>query len=495
MSHRGTTSARATVIHGTMYHKILCSIYVTLIHGGCGSAPPETAAVVESSLPAVVLLVVDRPEGRGYGSGSLLDTDGRVLTNLHVVQGATSLRALLWEPDRPSWSAMDGGLSRFLFENEAQMKDARLLQGDPQLDLAVVQLSGPLGAAHPLPERDSPLKVGERVYALGHPQQSVWSFTAGVVGALPEGVIQHDAAINQGSSGGPLVDAWGRLVGVNSAKLLGGTEGIGYARPLSMARLLYDQSARPVGLDRSRPGTALLSCEHALDQSPRLADDCLVWESARPFGQRIFTGAADLLLLPSEYSQRVRAWFMDGGGEAWVAHTRASVLFHLGGEQGEPPGSTKMPQPWPDDRSRQRWAERPDVREHLEAEALALDLAREKHRKQLREVNGAAADYTQEGAAYREARKMGLQVVEEAERPELGIAWVSLRGRNVDGSVFVYSECWAPGKDGWQQPFGCSVGKEGSLPSSFPPPLLNEALLEREAALAVAQHLLRTSPP
>ena len=89
---------------------------------------------------------------------------------------------------------------------------------------------------------------------------------------------------------------------------------------------------------------------------------------------------------------------------------------------------------------------------------------------------------------------MGLQVIAESERPELGIAWVSLRGRNVDGSVFVYSECWSPGNGGWQQPFGCSVGKESSLPAAFPPPLLNEALIEREAALAIAKHLLRTSP-
>ncbi|HNH46460.1 MAG TPA: trypsin-like peptidase domain-containing protein, partial [Myxococcota bacterium] len=349
---------------------------------------------MQNSLPAVVLLVVDRPEGQGYGSGSLLDDEGRVLTNLHVVQGATSLRALLWEPDRPSWSAMDGGLSRFLFENEGQMKDVRLLQGDPQLDLAVVQVDGPLGTAHPLPERDSPLKVGERVYALGHPQQSVWSFTAGVVGAMPEGVIQHDAAINQGSSGGPLVDAWGRLVGVNSAKLLGGTEGIGYARPLSTARLLYDQSARPVGLDRSRPGTALLSCEHALDQSPRLADDCLVWESARPFGLRILTAASDLLLLPPENAKKIEDWFTNGGGDAWVAHTRANVLYHLGGEQGEPPERLRMPRPWADDPSRLRWAERPDVQQRLKEESEAIDRELQKHEKRLREVNGAAADYT-----------------------------------------------------------------------------------------------------
>lgn len=478
-----------------MYQNILCSIYITVIHAGCVSSPPETATVVENSLPAVVLLVVDRPEGRGYGSGSLLDKEGRVLTNLHVVQGATALHALLWEQDRPSWSAMDGGLSRFLFENEAQMREVRLLQGDPQLDLAVVQVSGPLGTAHPLPERDKPLKVGERVYALGHPQQSVWSFTAGVVGAMPEGVIQHDAAINQGSSGGPLVDAWGHLVGVNSAKLLGGTEGIGYARPLSTARLLYDQSARAVGLDRSRPGTALLSCEHAMDQSPRLADECLVWETARPFGQRIMTAAAEMLLLPPEYTRKIQDWFDSGGGDAWVAHTRSSVLYHLGGEQGEAPVPMTMPRPWPDEPTRQRWAERPEVQKRLEEELAAIKAELQAHDRRLREVNGATADYTREGAAYREARKMGLQVIAEAEQPELGIAWVSLRGRNVDGSVFVYSECWAPGKGGWQQPFGCSVGKESSLPASFPPPLLNEVLIERESALAIAKHLLRTAPP
>jgi hypothetical protein len=154
-----------------------------------------------------------------------------------------------------------------------------------------------------------------------------------------------------------------------------------------------------------------------------------------------------------------------------------------------------MPRLWPDEGARLRWAERPEVQQRLKEESAAIDQELQTHEKRLREVNGAIADYTREGAACREARKMGLQVIDEAERPELGIAWVALRGRNVDGSVFVYSECWAPGNGRWQQPFGCAVGKESSLPDSFPPPLLNEALIEREAALAVAQHLLRTSPP
>src|SRR5712692_2075184 len=171
------------------------------------------------------------------GSGFILDTQGHVLTNHHVVQGAQRLEVSL--ADGTKWIA-------------------KLVGTDPQTDLAVLQIKAPSEALTLLPLGDSSsLQVGQKVLAIGNPFGLEHSLSAGIISSLRkivktgareiEDVIQTDAAINPGNSGGPLLDSEGRVVGINTAifSTSGGNMGIGFAIPINTAkRVVADILAR-----------------------------------------------------------------------------------------------------------------------------------------------------------------------------------------------------------------------------------------------------------
>ncbi|MDE2659598.1 MAG: trypsin-like peptidase domain-containing protein [Acidobacteriota bacterium] len=168
----------------------------------------------------------------GSGSGFVYDSRGRIVTNYHVVEGADQLQVTF----------ADG-----------EVRDARLVGADPTNDLAVLELASGAGDPQPLTLGDSDaLEVGRFVVAIGHPFGLDQTLTTGVVSGLgrviespDQGfigeIIQTDAAINQGNSGGPLLDLDGRVVGVNSAIVspTGTSAGIGYAIPATtLARVV-----------------------------------------------------------------------------------------------------------------------------------------------------------------------------------------------------------------------------------------------------------------
>ncbi|MBW8270246.1 trypsin-like peptidase domain-containing protein [Caldovatus sp. SYSU G05006] len=162
---------------------------------------------------------------RGTGSGFLWDRLGHVVTNHHVVAGASGAIVRL----------ADGRAFR-----------AALVGTSPAHDLAVLRIGVGLGGPEPLPIGTSgDLKVGQKVFAIGNPFGLDWTLTTGIVSALNrelpneaggviEGLIQTDAAINPGNSGGPLLDSAGRLIGVNTAiySPSGAYAGIGFAVPV-----------------------------------------------------------------------------------------------------------------------------------------------------------------------------------------------------------------------------------------------------------------------
>jgi S1-C subfamily serine protease len=187
-------------------------------------------------------------EVRGAGSGFFLTPDGYILTNNHVVDGARELEAAL--PDGQSFSA-------------------EVVGTDPASDLALVRARGNYAGTFPSVELgdSDKLKVGQLAIAIGNPHGLATSVTAGVISAvgrtLPspngrriiENVIQTDAPLNPGNSGGPLVDSRGRVVGVNTA-VAPGAQGICFAIPINTGRWVAGLLIREGRVRRAYLGVA-----------------------------------------------------------------------------------------------------------------------------------------------------------------------------------------------------------------------------------------------
>ena len=185
----------------------------------------EPRAIYQRASRGVVLVMCGSPDGTGgLGTGSVVDTARRrVLTNAHVVIRDSSRKPwpivkTYFKPAR-----MTGDPKRDLVEPV----DAKVLAWDPGLDLALLEVAKlPEGTpAIPLGHPDS-VSIGDRVAAIGHPEQGgLWTLTTGVVSTLQANLggvegkdaFQTDASINRGNSGGPLLDAAGRMVGVNTS--------------------------------------------------------------------------------------------------------------------------------------------------------------------------------------------------------------------------------------------------------------------------------------
>ncbi len=162
----------------------------------------------------------------GSGSGFVLDRDGHVLTNFHVIDGADSVQVGLF----------DGSIV-----------EAAFVGADPSNDLAVLKIDVPEDKLWPIPFGDSKgLKVGQKVLALGNPFGLERTLTTGIISSLDrsleatngrtiKGIVQTDAAINPGNSGGPLLDARGQVIGMNTAifSRVGQSAGIGFAVPIA----------------------------------------------------------------------------------------------------------------------------------------------------------------------------------------------------------------------------------------------------------------------
>ena len=207
----------------------------------------------EAVSPSVVKIEIEqkgRRRGRpdenigGSGSGFLFTPDGFILTNSHVVSGAHNVHAVLQDGNR--------------FE-------ASLVGDDPDTDLAVVRINSP-GVPALRFGVSNKLKVGQLAIAIGNPYGFQTTVTAGVVSALGRGlraksgrliddVIQTDAALNPGNSGGPLVDSAGRVIGVNTATIMH-AQGLCFAIAVDTAKFVASRLIRDGRIRRSYIGMA-----------------------------------------------------------------------------------------------------------------------------------------------------------------------------------------------------------------------------------------------
>ncbi len=204
--------------------------------GNLADFEQSTIGLFDQAAPSVVYIFTEnavsgffgRQEIRqGAGSGFLWDNYGHVVTNFHVIQGATRIQVRL-----------DSG----------EAIGATFVGGSPDHDLAVIRLRNKPSDILPIPVGTSgDLAVGQSVFAIGNPFGLTRTLTTGVISALDRrlptaggrevmGVIQTDAAINPGNSGGPLLDSAGRLIGVNTAIISesGSFAGIGFAVPVDV---------------------------------------------------------------------------------------------------------------------------------------------------------------------------------------------------------------------------------------------------------------------
>ncbi|MET0234275.1 MAG: trypsin-like peptidase domain-containing protein [Kibdelosporangium sp.] len=212
------------------------------------NTPSDVSAVADKVLPSVVQVNVQTSNAQGIGSGVVLTADGRVLTNNHVVSGASEVTVTL---------------------NDGRTFPATVLGTDTASDLAVLQLRGASGLTPATLGDSASVKIGDEVVAFGSPGGLQGTVTSGIVSALDRDVnvsgdkgqsnplagnsrgsqttykaIQTDASINQGNSGGPLVNAAGEVIGINSAIYSpvstadgrAGSVGIGFAIPVNDAK-------------------------------------------------------------------------------------------------------------------------------------------------------------------------------------------------------------------------------------------------------------------
>ena len=212
----------------------------------------SAAEIYDRASKAVVEISAGGSTQRAQGSGFVYDRDGHIVTNQHVVAGATSVSVSFWN-----------GVER----------DAEVVGTDPSTDLAVLRVDAPGGLLSPLTLADSSaVDVGDPVLAMGSPFGLEETVTSGIVSALNRQMtspnnftinnsIQTDAAINHGNSGGPLLNGAGQVIGVNTQirSDSGGSDGIGFAVPSSTVSSIVPQIISSGSVEHAYLGVGVAS--------------------------------------------------------------------------------------------------------------------------------------------------------------------------------------------------------------------------------------------
>jgi putative serine protease PepD len=237
----GAGAVAYSVAHSSPTKTVVRQVAVQSSEPTADSSALTPGQIYKQAYQGVVEITVSTPqqtptgkqEAQAQGSGFVIDSDGHILTNDHVVENADSVSVRFWN---------------------GNTYDASVVGTDPSTDLAVIKVDAPSSILHPVSLGDSSsVQVGDPVVAIGSPFGLEETVTSGIVSALHRQIealnqftindtIQTDAAINHGNSGGPLFNAAGQVIGVNSqiAGQTGANVGIGFSIPSDTVRSIAD---------------------------------------------------------------------------------------------------------------------------------------------------------------------------------------------------------------------------------------------------------------
>jgi len=439
------------------------------VHPPISAAPPppaitvrSTADIVAAALPAVVLLINERPNDKPggppittFGAG-FLTRDGLVVTSLHVVDGDGKLSAMLYKRGRQSYTPMDGGLGRFLFENQADLVAAERVGADAVTDLAVLRIKTDTQTLPRLVWATDDVRPGDRVLALGHPQETVWSFSQGVVGALQYGILQHDATVGPGSSGGPLLNDQGEVVGVNIAKVMNQPSGLSFARPIAIVASTFSDKKVVSPLDQSTPAAAALSCWRAQELALSDTADCFDWDRGWEQFAKVASEARRLATTGAVRDTIDSCHLGPQAKAAWTAMQREHTIHVLD------PSYQKA------QKEAKRKAEEKAAESGEEVSSEACDMP---------PPNPADDRFT---ADYKDPQKLAVRLrnglrVEGTHFARRDLAWVLLASRGADGSVAQFTELYAQINGKWLQRALPDPEEIKALPAGWPTPVMTHA--------------------
>jgi putative serine protease PepD len=285
-SDEGSTTVRQVTVESSQPAASTSeSLSVSEIYEEAYQAVVEITSLSSQSSP-----LGGEQQAQGQGSGFVYDAEGHIVTNDHVVEGAEQVSVRFWD---------------------GSTYDATVVGTDPSTDLAVIKVDAPASVLKPLELGDSTqLSVGEGVVALGSPFGLEGTATSGIVSALnremtsPNGFtisnsIQTDAAINHGNSGGPLLNAAGQVIGVNTQikSDSGGNDGIGFAVPSSTVAEIVPQIVSSGSVEHAYLGVAVASLPQSVADELGVPAGVMVTEvrqgtPAAEAGLRAATGSA-----------------------------------------------------------------------------------------------------------------------------------------------------------------------------------------------------------
>lgn len=206
---------------------------------------PGSRSLYKNNAPGVVLIL--RIEGDGFGSGSIINNDGSIITNWHVIEGQEKVLVQFYNKSVRDIHDIDP-------EN---FSVANVVAADPSRDLALIKLQSAKKDMTILKLGDmNDIDIAQDVFAIGHPQGLMWSFNYGAVSGIRKNfgwafrdskhkanIIQHQTPINQGNSGGPLFDENGNFIGVNSMKLQE-SDGLNFAVGIDEVKSFFEDSKK-----------------------------------------------------------------------------------------------------------------------------------------------------------------------------------------------------------------------------------------------------------